>query len=281
MNLIAILLCIVLQRFLNLGGYFKNIWFYEYVHQLIFFLQKKNKWISLIVIIFPIFLVLGVLQFFLQDRLFGVFYLVILCVVLFFCIDARDFRRQLTIYFEQQEKHDESAVKKIAAKYSEIDNTYTIQEVNRAVTKAVLLKSFEKLFSGLFWFTIFSVYGVTLYFVLSLLTKKRDDIPKELTKLACQLRQIADYIPSRILGFTFAIGGCLRKGFSYCLYNLQSNYKFNEKFVIESGLIALDADLTDLTKLQERENQDALNLIDRTLIIWIVFIGLISLIFMF
>jgi len=285
MNFIAILVCIVLQRFLNFDNSFNEKWFNKYLHWLNFLIEKKNNWIALAIIIIPVFVILDIAQLFLANRLFGLFYLILSCAILFFCIDARDFRRQLTQYFETQEKHDESAAKKIAAKYSAIDNTYSIQEVNRAVTKAILLKSFEKLFSGLFWFAIFGIYGVTFYFALSLLGKKvevkQEHTLQELTKLALQIHQIADWLPARILGLTFAIGGQIKKGFSYCVHNFKNNYKYNDKFVIESGLIALDAKIQDAAKLQDKENQNALNLVDRALIIWIIFIGLISLAIMF
>lgn len=281
MNLIAILICIVVQRFLNFGSFFNDVWFAKYLHWFLPIIQKKNKWLGLAIIIAPIFLLLLILHYILMPHFFGLLYLILSCIILFFCIDAKDFRKYLKTYFEKPETLDEQIAKTIATKYNAIEVNYTNHEVHRAITKAILVKAFEKLFSGLFWFAILGVYGVTTYFILTLLgkiaTNKQMPDLKDLTQLAYKIQQIADWLPTRILILTFAAGGQLRKTFSYLIHNFKNSYKYNEKFIIEAGLIAIDANIKNLNQATEQENHNALNLIDRALIFWIILIGVISL----
>jgi membrane protein required for beta-lactamase induction len=243
MNFIVILICLFLQRFLNLYIQVSNAWFNIYFSWLAPLLKKCNKWLALVIVILPFLIILGLLQFFLIHRSFGMFYLVLSCAILFFCIDFRDLRRQKPGY---------------------------------DTNDAVLSQSFKNFFPGLFWFAILGPYGIIIYFILSLLHKipvhKNDPSAETLTKLAAQIQSIADWVPAKLLGFTFALGGRIKNGFSYCLKNWQLSHKKNQQFIIEAG----DAALGTPAKTSANALQLAFSLIDRSIIIWIIVIGLTS-----
>jgi len=279
MMLIAILFCLTLQRFANIGGLFQVSWLELYLKRLHPWTTKLNEWIAIALIIAPILLVLVLLHFLFTWRLFGLFNLILATAVLFFCIDARDFKNKLTAYFNGLEKGDIAASKNAVA--SLIDNapSNTTAELNRAVTKAILLNSFEQLFAGLFWFITAGIYGVTAYFLIAMLSKnatKIDSSYAELEKLATKIRKILDWVPSRLVGISYSLVGNFNKGFGYCHKNLWTGLTEVKKFAVDAGIATLDLDL-DATRALPKENYAALDLINRVLIIWLIALALVFL----
>jgi AmpE protein len=272
MELIAILICLALQRFADMGGWFKSSWFETYLKVLSPRMGKLNEWVVIFLIIVPILLLLALLHFIFASRLFGLFDLILATFILFFCIDARDLRSKLAVYFANIEKGDSYAAAEIVVDFVGDVSSDTPAELNRAVTKAILLNSFEQLFAGLFWFMIFGVYGVTAYFLVRLLRKNAlrvDSNYIELAKLAARIQDALDWIPSRLVGISYALVGNFNKGFGYCNRSLLSGLTGVRRFSVDSGLAALDVE-SDSAKAVVKENYAALDLIDHALIIWLV-----------
>ncbi|CAL7963400.1 AmpE protein [Gammaproteobacteria bacterium] len=279
MMLIAILFCLTLQRFADIGGWFQASWFELYLKNLHPWASKLNEWVAILLIIAPVLLLLALLHFIFTWRLFGLFNLILATVVLFFCIDARDFKNKLTDYFNNLEKGDiQASASAVTSLIGDVSSN-TTAELNRAVTKAILLNSFEQLFTGLFWFIIAGIYGLSVYFLIVLLGKnavKIDSSYVELAKLAARIQDVLDWIPSRLVGFSYSLVGNFNKGFGYCHKNLWSGLTETRKFAVDAGIATLDLDL-DVAKATPKENYDALDLINRALIIWLVALTLVLL----
>lgn len=287
MTFITILICLALQRFVNLGG-IENKWFKLYLDKLQPIIHKFNKWIIILLIILPVFVVLGLLHILLLWRLFGLFYLILASIVLFVSMDARDLRHLLIEYFANYEKNNFTAAAESVNNFIDQPAPTNPQELARVVTKTILYKSCEKIFVVLFWFIILGIYGAAGYCLIDLIRKTASEIDQksphkkgldyaELSTLAVKIQNILDWLPTRILGFSYALAGNFMSGFTYCIKHLQTSYTENPKVAVESGLTALDIDLEDNSKASINENHAALELIDRTLIIWIVAFALISL----
>lgn len=279
MMLIAILFCLALQRFANIGGWFQVSWFELYLKNLCPLASKLNEWVAILLIIAPVPLLLALLHSLFAWRLFGLFNLILATVVLFFCIDARDFKDRLINYFNNLEKGDTQASVDTIASFVGDVSFDTTAELNRAVTKAILLNSFEQLFTGLFWFIIAGVYGVSIYFFIVLLGKnaaKVDSSYVGLAKLAAKIQDVLDWIPSRLVGFSYSLVGNFNKGFSYCYKNLWSGLTEIRRFAVGAGIAALDIDI-NIAKATPKESYDTLDLINRALIIWLVTLALILL----
>lgn len=287
MTFIAILICLALQRFVNLGGV-ENKWFEYYLTKMQPIFHKFNKWVALSLLILPAFAILALLHLLLLWRLFGLFYLILATVVLFLSMDARDLRNILNPYFVSIEHNDADTAMQAASLFINQPIPTSSQELSREITKNILAKSFENIFAVLFWFILFGVYGAAGYCLINLTSKITNNIdPKtpakkladynELSQLATKVKSILDWIPVRILGFSYALAGNFTNGFAYSLKHLQTKTNDNKKFAVESGLASLDIDIEDNSKADIAENHAALDLIDRTLIVWIVAVALISL----
>jgi membrane protein required for beta-lactamase induction len=284
MSLIIILTCLALQRFANIGGWFENAWFETYLTWLRAPLAKVNLWGKLAVVILPVFIVLTLLHFLLIWRLFGLFYFILSTVVLFFCMDARNLKNELATYFANAKKQDLQAAKEALEKFKDTlllpsVTKLTKDEVHRAVTKMIFLQASQQIFSILFWFIVLGIYGASGYFLITLLRKnalKVNEHYSELAHLAAQIQDLLDWLPTRLTSLTFALVGHFSKGFAYFYKHMNAPLKDNQTFVINSGFAALDIDIKEEDKVEVSENQAALDLVDRTLIAWIVAVALIS-----
>ncbi len=277
MILISILFCLALQRFANIGGWFQTSWFEAYLRQLSPWLTKLDEKLALLLIIAPILLVFVLLHFTFKWHFFGLLDLIISTAVLLFCIDARDFKSKLQPYFDSLDKADNQGATNAAASFINDDSLSDMGDIARAVSKTILLKSFEQIFAGLFWFIIFGIYGVIPYFSLTLVRQhalKVNPNYVELAKLAAQAQSILEWLPSRLLGLSYALVGNFNKGFGYCSKYLLTGLSEVKKFVVESGLAALGAS-PNIKDANHNEVQDALDIINRALIVWLIGIALV------
>jgi membrane protein required for beta-lactamase induction len=279
MVLIAILFCLALQRFANIGGWFNSAWFEIYLKNLKPWAVKLNEWVAILLVIAPVLLFLALLHWVLSKHLFGLFNLILATLVLFLCIDARDLKNRLAPYFANLEKEDTHAAASAAANVVGDVSSNNMAELNRSVTKAILLNSFDNLFAGLFWFMLFGPYGVTTYLLIALLSKNANKIDSAyagIAKLATQIQDVLDWVPSRLTGISYALVGNFNKGLGYFNKHLWSGLTDVRKFSVDAGLAALDID-SSATKATSKENYAALDLVNRILTIWLMALALVLL----
>ncbi len=283
MMLITILFCLALQRFANVGGWFQILWFESYLKTLNPWLSKLDERLAILLVVTPVLLFFVLLHFiFSLWHFFSLFDLIMSTAILFFCIDARDLKHKLTSYFDSLDKSDIHAASNAVADFISDDSIGNMADLSRAVSRAILLKSFEQMFVGLFWFMIFGVYGVTSYFLMTLLRQGALKINPnyiELAKLAAKVQEVMEWFPARLLGFSYALVGNFSKGFGYCSKCLWSGLAEVRKFAVDSGLAALDV-RPDANEADQNENLEALDIINRVLIVWLigaalVFIGVL------
>lgn len=278
MNLIAVLFCLALQRFANIGGWFQHTWFEAYFRKINPWLNKFNEWVIIFLVIVPILLLIAGLHFIFMWRWFGLFDLILTIMVLFFCIDARDLKHKLASYFTSLEDSNMHAAAKAVDNFIDEAAVGSVTDLQRSVTKAILLKSFEQVFVGLFWFMFLGIYGVLTYFLITLLRHNALQVNSnyvELAKLAAKIQDVFEWVPARVLGFTYSLVGHFNKGFNYCIKFLWSGLSEVRKYAVDSGLAALDVS-SNISDADQSENNSALDIINRVLIIWLIAMALVS-----
>ena len=279
MVLISVLIALVVQRFANMAGWLQSAWFETYLGWLRTVLAKSNKWVAIIIILLPVFFVLSILHSLLMWHMFGLFYLVLSCVVLLFCMDARNTKNQLQKYFEFAEKQDVAGAVSVVAELTPETLPQNLPELDRVVTKLIFNKNYVNIFSVLFWFALLNIYGAAGYTILVLLRRvalKVDGSFGDIAAAAGKLQDILDWAPTRFLALTYALVGNFSHGFSYFMKHIKTGVKDNANIAVESGLIALGLKVEDNTGTWA-ENKTALDLVDRTLIVWLVVIALVTL----
>ena len=235
-SLIAILFCLAIQRFANVGSWFNVSWFENYLKRLHPWLIGINEWLGIGLIIAPVIILLGILNLLFHMHWFGLLNLILTITVLFCCLDARCSR-----------EHDS--------------------------VKTILQHSFARIFPILFWFIAFGDFGIHIvvaYFMLYLIQAKISKVDAHcagIKKASEQIKNALDWVPSRLLGFSYALAGNFNKGFAYWRKNLWLGLSDNSEFAIGSGIASLDDSV---------DSAQALALVDRVLVIWLIVIILVT-----
>lgn len=282
-NLIAVLVALVVQRYGNIAGWFKISWFEMYLTWLRPFIVKaNNRWLGFGVVVLPILIVMALLNIILMQGFFGLFYLIFSSLVLLLFMDARDIKHKLENYFILAEKKDvEGAIEAIHSNELVNDGAElpkTLPELSRCVTKVIFAKNYTNVFGILFWFSVCNIYGAVIYAILSLLRRCATNVDgsfKDLAELAILLQSILDWIPTRILNLIYALVGNFSQGFTFFKKHVHTSIVSNIKIVVDSGLASLGVDL-DQDAGTWAESKLAIELIDRVLIVWIVVLSLVT-----
>lgn len=247
MILIAVLLCLSIQRIFNLAGSIPKAWTLNYLRIFHGVASKINAILAVCLFVIPIVLLLGMINFITAKFLYGFFGLLLATAILFFCIDVRDL-------------------------------AYAKKDVALS-NKGILSQAFITIFPGLFWFMLFGSFGVIIYTSIKLINKNILHIDPRFTnisKLAINIQATMDWAPSRILAISYALVGNFNKGFSYFKKHAWFDFYDAQNFATASGLAALDLESGADSGKQEQYHV-ALDLVNRVLIIWLVALFFVTL----
>lgn len=124
----------------------------------------------------------------------------------------------------------------------------------------LFLKSYQKIFAPLLWYFIFGPVGLALYVVVAVLRAELSD-----QRYFVMTHGVLDWVPIRLVGLTFALAGNFGAVFKLWMSNLLSGVSDNQNQVVAFGESAMTSD------------PDAMSLIRRALLIWLVVMALITL----
>lgn len=288
MTLMAILICLALQRYVGLGdALHKMSWSNNYAHYMHKLIGNtplwKGVWGMIALLVPPIFVV-AFLDHLLQGWFFNFFKFLFDLFILLYCLNASDIRRQLADYFNAATREDAQAsyyhgfafIKKSSAQTPPEDSGHLV----RAVTRAIFLNADQHIFAIIFWYILLGPVGAVLYYLVNriiFLAKQNQPELIAFKDAAQQIQSILDWIPVRITGLCYALVGQFNYAFTKWLKYLKLGSSKSQELAYCLGLAALELDETDPATAQLSENYSALTLIDRSLVIWIVVIAVFTL----
>jgi membrane protein required for beta-lactamase induction len=291
MSLIIILICLIAERFLLEHQHLRQTnW-----------LQSYSLWLSrlsapewtrqglvyLVAILLPPVLITGLLQQLFAGSLFGLLSLLFAGAVLLYCLGPVDLDTQINDYIHSVETEDEATQRLIARDIIEDEPPPSEPALSQAVSESILYQANQRLFAVLFWFLLLGPMGAMLYRVAAQLPRlEQTNRDTDLFQNAKQLLLILDWLPARLTAICYAIAG----SFEDALYGWRSyqEKRYDEFSDSNSGtLICTGSGAMRLTTLLgERSEemldyshlpQSAMALVWRTLVVWLVIGGLLTL----
>lgn len=130
----------------------------------------------------------------------------------------------------------------------------------------LMLQSYQKVFAPLAWYFVCGPLGLTLYVVVTTL---RSQFP--IQKYFVLVSGALDWVPMRLVGLTFALAGNFAAVFKDWMKELLTGISDNQNQVVAWGETALISE-----KRASVELPDALSLMRRTLVIWLILIAVIT-----
>ena len=128
--------------------------------------------------------------------------------------------------------------------------------------------TYRSLYGIIFWFAVWGPVGLVLYYSAHYfqryLLDRQDAESKELEAYAQKVLAALDWIPVRLFTFTFALVGHFGSVFKEWLR------------VLKGGLDVRLSIITECAKPIVTSQQEAISLLNRTLIVWLVVVALVT-----
>ena len=286
-----IVICLIAERFLlEYQAYRQYDWFERY--SLWLTRQTASRWLSrgtlrTLALLLPPVLITGIVQQLLAHSLFGLPGVLFAALVLLYTLGPVDLDSQTDAYTQAVESGDDESVRTIARRIIEDEPPPSEPALSQAVSEGILHQANARIFGVLFWFLLLGPLGAMLY-RLANRTHQLEDANRDMDFYlsARQLISILDWLPARITAVCYTIAG----SFEDALYGWRSyqESRFDEFSDSNTGtLVCTGSGAMRLTTLLEEANEElqdyshlpqaAMALVLRSLVVWLVIVGLLSL----
>ena len=286
-----IVICLIAERFLLEHQAVRQYgWFERYSNWLS--QQTTSRWLSrgtlrTLALLLPPVLITGIVQQLLAHALFGLPGVLFAALVLLYTLGPVDLDSQTDAYTHAVESGDDESVRTIARQIIDDEPPPSEPALSQAVSEGILYQANARIFGVLFWFLLLGPLGALLY-RLANRTPLLEDANRDMNFYlsARQLISILDWLPARITAVCYAIAG----SFEDALYGWRSyqESRFDEFSDSNTGtLVCTGSGAMRLTTLLEEANEElqdyshlpqaAMALVWRSLVVWLVIVGLLTL----
>jgi AmpE protein len=281
MALIVILICLALQRYWQLGLHFSRLqWLKTYLNALHPIWGKTHFFYTLgglILLLLPLPILAGTIDLLLKNVLFGFLQFLFQIGVVWFCLNAYDYRRQLENYFVTVAQQDWDLAQQQAATFTDV-GAITLNDwpaLQYQVVQGILLQTAQQLFGVLFWYLLLGAAGAVGYSAVLLLAESSASETVQFRPAAQQLLAVLAWAPLRLVAIIYALAGQFNSGWQYFQRHLLSTPRENSAFIIGAGLAALGKPAADSST--EHPLPSTLQLVNRTLFIVLVLLAIFTL----
>jgi len=264
MILITLIICIGLQWYFNIGGK-------DHGHTLMdSYISKLEGWLGqssimkgylgLVVIILPLLLVLALVLYLIGH--ISLLEFVTHIAIVFYCLQATNYRTVLADFFEAIEDNDEKEAIKHGQDFIDDRSKTDLKAVTEAVDTKILTQSAYYFFSVVFWYLLLGVVGAALYYIVAQVCDSSNRAEGKTVK------NILDWVPARFLGLSFSLVGHFIKAFQTLWQQVMVGLDFSDDLVYEVAMSAVD---------QDKDTKRLIGLVESAAVVWIVAIALFTL----
>lgn len=271
MMFIITLISLVIERFFHWSHLRQWRWFNAYQRWLSHSrLGRLPAALLLSLSLLPLALLVGVINGFLDDWLYGTLKILFGIIVLLYCMGPKNLWVQVYRCISQLHKEEDTqTVIEWIGKEFNVGLIENASFFHMAFTRAIFLAAYQRIFAVVFWFVVLGPVGAVLYRSVALMAVES---PLGLMQIAKKIQQLSDWVPVRILTFLFALGGHFTQVFTCWKQMVLSGPALNEKMLADCGMAALDKTNEDAVE------KEAIDLLDRAFIISLVLLAVIVLV---
>jgi len=209
MALICILFGIIFERFSDTLENLRNFdWYDRYSQWLLDALplnSNEQPKTTLLLMLLPLLLATGILQFWFAGSLLGLVELLFGIVVFAYCLGPQDINRQVDRYLAARENGDEAGARHEASQIMQQKAPDDPDQQTLGVMRAVLHETNDRVFAVIFWFVLLGPLGALLYRLTSH-TMRTTQQPM-LAVAATQLQAILAWAPAHLVAISYALTG--------------------------------------------------------------------------
>lgn len=282
MTLLSILVGLGLEYFLGSLDRIRNfIWFESFSNWLERRCNKFPFWDGpagvLLTLGIPLLLIAGITN--LLAGISAILSFILATAVFVYCVGA-DFNTLLRTYTEALETGDEGSLQGIEHRLG-VDPEAE-EQPGAAIIESLLVRAHDHIFAVIFWFIVLGVVGVLLFTLTVRLKAAYTDIHGAFADAVRNLYSVLSWPTSRLLAVGFALAGSLVDALDGWRKVGGNTIDCSEDIIRAGGLGAIQYRLPDSEEVSEQQAeflaqiQETQTLINRTLIIWLTVLGLMT-----
>lgn len=283
MNFLVLLITIGIYKFI--GWRFNashDEWFFSLNRRVAGWFKDSARLSLFVSLLLPLMAVAIVLHI-TQDWLFGLVGVLLQLVILFYALGRSNLLEQLGAYLLHWRSGDFQSAYHHAKKMFGTEEGLTADDpgsLHAAVCRGVLYQWFEQVFVIIFWFLLAGPLAALLIRLLKLYEQSADR--GACAKERLQVLHILEWLPVRLLGFTYAIAG----NFAQCFKSLRQlglNFDIEASdFLLRTGLSAAGYETVMAGRATAEEQVEQLMTLQRLqvrcLIVCLVLVALLALV---
>ena len=284
--ILIILLCgLALEYFLGALDDIRQIkWFNQYSDFLENKLAQSKYWNSAVGIIVtlagPLLLIL-LIDYWLSEVFTPLSYLFALLVFLN-SIGPVFLNQSLNAYIKALDTEDDVQARHYAGEFCHSIVAPDPEKDEQEIISCIFVEANERLYAVIFWFIVLGPFGAMLYRLTNSLKFKYQDVHGTCADSARHLNHILNWPSSRLFVLGNALAGNMIEAMEAWRMNEDSSFAVNESVLISSGLGALHyrpgTDMRDDDLRRSYWIRATQGLINRTLIIWLTVLGIMTIV---
>lgn len=235
-------------------------------------------------ILLPVLLVL-IVQGILDGVMWGIALLLFYIAVLLYSLGRGDFNQQLNLYYDAWSRGDLEAAYQQAQELEEFDSSAALgnaRDLHDNVRAAIFYQGFERWFAVVFWFVILGPAAALAYRLFKVISQKPETTEEEQAILDNAV-YFAEWLPARILSFTFALAGNFERCVGVCRAQIfEQNPAVN--LLDSCGRVAISDPIPDQGNDEEFPEQasselhSSQQLLYRSVLCWVIVLAVVQLV---
>lgn len=217
-------------------------------------------------------------------------YLAFAILVLLFSLGPRDLGEEVNDYCEALEHGDRDAAKRVARELLEADAPRDPARRQREIEEAIFVQANNRVFGVVFWFMILGPTGAWIFRVADLARRHAvmehgaDTTASTYVHAVQSLQGVLAWIPARLLALGYALAGSFEDAVSgwkdYYQDCAERLFDVNEDVLacVGKGAIRMGAGAEADVDAELHTVRSAMRLVNRTLIIWLFVIAVMTLV---
>lgn len=280
MTFIVIFVALLIERFFDWSHARRWDWFIHYQRFVVSRFPEKSSYLILAIVLIAVLLLVEIINLILNGWLYGLLALIFHIAILLYCLGPKNLWAETFYCINNLKENDR------AAAYKHLQHFFGVSQeepddMNQQFIRAIFIASYQRIFAIMIWYAVFGVLGVVFYRMITLSANTIPQYPAlpSLSAAARSIQTVLDWLPIRIYIFLFALGGHFINVLNFCLKNFLVALDSNEWLLVQSGMEALG--ITETTSLPDdgTPQKNAIQLIDRVLVITLIAIGLLVFLF--
>ena len=297
MTLLALLIGLMLERAATELLHLREPrWFDGYLEWALKYfrgLQGASVFIVTVLLVLLPVLPVALVAWVFRDVLLGILFVGFGALVLVFSLGPRDLKTEVDEYLDALESGDRDTAARVARAITEHDAAQRTADAPSTLADAIFVQANNRVFAVLFWFMALGPAGAWLFRVSDLMRRRAvfeyrgradasHDVP-EFVHAMQAIHGVLAWAPARLLALGYALAGNFgraRSAWQDVMRRIMPFFDANDELLGSVGRAAVDVEEdADPQPLPEaRDVRACMSLVNRALLIWLVFIAALVLI---